>query len=37
MAQEKVSYIESVPLLKEAAHAKKLDENPEWAIGWAEA
>lgn len=32
MAEEIMSYIESTPLLKEAAHAKKLEENPEWAL-----
>ena len=32
MAQEIMTYIESEPILKEAAHAKKLEENPEWAL-----
>ena len=27
-----MSYVESTPILREAAHAKKLEENPEWAL-----
>ena len=31
-AEEIMSYIESEPILKQAAHAKKLEEHPEWAV-----
>jgi hypothetical protein len=31
-AEEIMSYVESTPILKEAAHAKRLEENPEWAL-----
>ena len=31
-AEQIMSYIESTPILKEAAHTKKLEENPEWAL-----
>ena len=27
-----VAYINSTPILKQAAHAKKLEENPEWTL-----
>lgn len=30
--QEILSYVQSTPVLREAAHAKKLEDNPEWAI-----
>lgn len=32
MAQDIMGYIESTPILKEAAHARKLEDNPEWAL-----
>ena len=32
VAEQIVSYIQSTPILKEAAHAKKLEEHPEWAV-----
>ena len=31
-SEEIVSYIQSEPILKEASHAKRLEENPEWAL-----
>ena len=32
IAEEVLSYVESTPILKEAAHAKQLEDNPEWAL-----
>ena len=32
MTQEIVSYIHSEPILNQAAHAKRLEDNPEWAV-----
>ena len=32
VAEELLSYVESTPILKEAVHAKRLEENPEWAL-----
>lgn len=32
VAEHILSYMETQPVLKEAAHAKRLEENPEWAV-----
>ena len=32
MAERIVSYIETEPVLKQASHAKRLQDNPEWAV-----
>ena len=31
-SEQIVTYVQSEPILKEAAHAKRLEENPEWAL-----
>lgn len=31
-SEEIASYIQTEPILKEAAHAKRLEQNPEWAL-----